>query len=333
MRVALLERDRFPRHRPGETLPPGAEPIFAQLGVAEAVRAAQFVRHPGTWVSWSGPRRFDPFGEDADGPWFGFQAPRDALDSLLLAAATQATVAVRQPCRALDPLVDGGRVVGVATTGGPILARWVIDAGGGTHWLARRLGRALEYASPRLVARYGYVEGRCPDRDDAPEITADDGGWSWSARIAPGRYHWTRLSFAPDDPRRDDPPAPLAGLRPVGRTRGADVTWRIVARPAGPGYVCVGDAAFVLDPASSHGVVKALMSGMMAAHAIARAHSGAASEQAAAEGYAAWVRQWFRTDATELIRLYQSLPTPPAWARAALGERRSQTPPRQAAGQ
>ena len=64
LRVVLLERERFPRHRPGETLHPGVEPLFAQLGVAEAVLGAGFTRHLGTWVSWSGPRRFEPFGAD-----------------------------------------------------------------------------------------------------------------------------------------------------------------------------------------------------------------------------------------------------------------------------
>src|SRR5215217_594365 len=80
LRVVLLEREVFPRHRPGETLPPGVEPIFAQLGVAEAIAAAGFTRHPGTWVTWSGPRRFDPFGRDSRGSWYGFQAPREQLD-------------------------------------------------------------------------------------------------------------------------------------------------------------------------------------------------------------------------------------------------------------
>src|SRR3954466_13939436 len=70
LRVALLEREVVLRHRPGETLPPGVEPIFVQLGVAEAIVAeAGFTRHPGTWVTWSGPRRFDPFGRDHDGAW------------------------------------------------------------------------------------------------------------------------------------------------------------------------------------------------------------------------------------------------------------------------
>jgi flavin-dependent dehydrogenase len=315
LRVALLEREQFPRHRPGETLPPGVEPIFAQLGIAEAIVAAGFTRHPGTWVTWSGPRRFDPFGRDSGGSWSGFQAPREQLDHLLLDAVRGPNAVVRQPCRALHPLRDRGSVIGVATSDGPLLARWVIDASGGSHWLTRRLNIPPQFASPRLIARYGYVTGECPERDDAPEIAADETGWSWSACIAPGLYHWTRLSLAEDDPLRDRPPRAFAQLTPVSRTRGANVTWRIVSQPAGPGYVCVGDAAAVLDPASSHGVLKGLMSGMMAAHVIAQAESGTASIAAATETYSTWLREWFRADVRALRRRYQELPNPPVWVR------------------
>ena len=210
LRVVLLERELFPRHRPGETLPPGVEPLFAQLGVADAIAAAAFTRHLGTWVSWSGPRRFDPFGHDHRGPWHGFQARREQLDQILLGAVTGPSAVVRQPCRALHPLRHRDKVVGVATSEGPLFARWVIDASGGTHWLTRRLGIPLQFASPRLIAHYGYVTGDCPERDDAPEIAADETGWSWSACIAPGFYHWTRLSLAPDDPLRNRPPQTFA---------------------------------------------------------------------------------------------------------------------------
>src|SRR6476661_3472845 len=122
LRVALLERARFPRHRPGETLPPGVEPIFGQLGVTEAIHAAGFLRHAGTWVTWAGPRRFAPFGADGAGSWLGFQAPRAELDRLLLDAAVQAEAVVRQPCRAVRPWLEGGAVVGVETADGPIAA-------------------------------------------------------------------------------------------------------------------------------------------------------------------------------------------------------------------
>jgi flavin-dependent dehydrogenase len=317
LRVVLLEREAFPRHRPGETLPPGVEPIFAQLGVAEVMAAAEFTRHSGTWVSWAGPRHFAPFGRDKDGAWSGFQAPREQLDQILLDAVRGSDAVVLQPGRALHPLHDRGRVIGVATSDGPLFARWVIDASGGTHWLTRRLGMPLQFASPRLIARYGYVTGDCPERDDAPEIAADETGWSWSACLAPGLYHWTRLSLSEDDPLRDRPPKAFAHLTPVARTRGANVTWRIVSQPAGPGYVCVGDAAAVLDPASSHGVLKGLMSGMMAAHVIAKAESGTASMTAATEAYSAWLREWFKTDVRELRRMYRALPHPPPW----VGER------------
>jgi flavin-dependent dehydrogenase len=323
LRVVLVERERFPRHRPGETLPPGVEPLFAQLGVTDAILTAGFTRHLGTWVTWSGPRRFDPFGRDSGGSWYGFQAPRAQLDRILLDAVRGPNAVVRQPSRALHPLRDRGTVIGVATSDGPLFARWVIDASGGAHWLARRLGIPLQFASPRLIARYGYVTGDCPERDEAPEIAADETGWSWSACIAPGLYHWTRLSLSEHDPLRDRPPRAFAHLTPVSRTRGANVSWRIVSQPAGPGYVCVGDAAAVLDPASSHGVLKGLMSGMMAAHVIAQVESGTATHAVAIEAYSVWLREWFRADTRELRRMYQALPHPPPWVRerpASFGE-------------
>ena len=58
--VTLVERDPFPREHPGETLHPGVEPLFEQLGVSEEVRAAGFLRHEGNWVEWGAPPRFWP---------------------------------------------------------------------------------------------------------------------------------------------------------------------------------------------------------------------------------------------------------------------------------
>ncbi|CAA9514798.1 MAG: hypothetical protein AVDCRST_MAG67-3023, partial [uncultured Solirubrobacteraceae bacterium] len=40
LRVALLERSRLPRERPGETLHPGVEAPLRELGVLERVLAA-----------------------------------------------------------------------------------------------------------------------------------------------------------------------------------------------------------------------------------------------------------------------------------------------------
>ena len=87
----------------------------------------------------------------------------------------------------------------------------------------------------------------------------------------------------------------------------------MVERPAGPGYVCVGDAACVLDPAASHGVLKALMSGMMAAHVIAERVAGGASGDQAIRAYTSWLTRLFRADVAALTELYRTHPFPPAW--------------------
>ncbi|UOQ71628.1 NAD(P)/FAD-dependent oxidoreductase [Hymenobacter cellulosilyticus] len=88
--------------------------------------------------------------------------------------------------------------------------------------------------------------------------------------------------------------------------RGEDVTWRLVQPAAGPGYVLAGDAAAILDPAAGHGVLKALMSGMMAAQtAVQMLTAGESPEPAAA--YCAWLTAWFEHDAAHLRKWYSQL--------------------------
>jgi flavin-dependent dehydrogenase len=312
--VTLIERTSFPRHRPGETLHPGIEPLLEQLGLAGAVRSAGFLRHAGTWVRWAGERRFEPFGADEHGPWLGFQAWRADFDAIMLDHARALGVQIRQPCRALRPLLDGDRVVGVATTDGPLHASVVIDAAGGGHWLARKLGAPVKRYSPRLIARYGYASGELPARDAAPEIIADPAGWTWTSRVRPHLYHWTRLSLGQEKPPSDWLPLEFRGVEREGKARGADVTWRMVTSLAGPGYYLAGDAAAVLDPASSHGVLRAIMSGMMAGHLISQTAIAACSEHRAAQEYQRWLAAWFHTDVQTLKELYGSLEHPPAWS-------------------
>jgi len=72
-----------------------------------------------------------------------------------------------------------------------------------------------------------------------------------------------------------------------------------------------GDAAAVLDPASSHGVLRAVMTGMMAAHLVAQVLRGGLGERRAALAYTRWLREWFEHDAGKLKEFYGSLPLRP----------------------
>ena len=99
----------------------------------------------------------------------------------------------------------------------------------------------------------------------------------------------------------------MQGLVNEGASRAADVTWRKVESVAGPGFLLVGDAAAVLDPAASHGVLKALMSGMMAAHLIESASRAGQPEAHALLAYQEWLTWWFDADVAKLRALYSLL--------------------------
>ena len=124
--------------------------------------------------------------------------------------------------------------------------------------------------------------------------------------IAPGRVHWTRLAF-PGAPKPDVLTAGPTERPAIGRVRGADVTWRHVPAAAGPGYFLAGDAAAMLDPAASQGVLRALMTGIAVGHAITRVISGQVAEPNAARRYRDWLAGWFAHDVERLSGLYRQL--------------------------
>jgi flavin-dependent dehydrogenase len=297
LRVTLVEGLPFPRDVPGETLHPGVESLLGQLGVAKKVLSAGFLRHAGHWVQWGQQPQFVPFGSDQDGPWLGFQAWRSRFDEILLNRARALGVKILQPVRALRPLLERNTLVGVLSSEGPLRSRFVIDAAGSRHWLARQMKLEIRRHSRRLIVRYGYVEGNAPIFDDAPYIKSDREGWTWIAQVQDGVYQWTRTDG-------DRVPPELDGLRPRGRIRGADATWRMVIKSAGAGYFLVGDSAAVLDPASSHGVLKAITSGMMAAHLITQVLHRDLPEDEAILCYRHWLSNWFHHDVAKLAGLY-----------------------------
>lgn len=227
LRVALLETSPFPRHRPGETLHPGVEPLLHTLGVAPL----DCLRHAGHWVHWDKPPRFQAFN---DGEWQGFQISRSLLDGQLLSAADAAGVHILHPRRIDRVLVRQNRVQGVSADSTECKGHYVVDATGRHGWLQRQLHIPWLRFSPRLIARYGY----CHDNrlhDDELGLFAHARGWHWLARISRSCLHWTQLHFV-DDTRCRERPRVLDQCAAVGPVRGADVSWRRCLRTAGPGY-------------------------------------------------------------------------------------------------
>ncbi len=311
--VRVLHRPDRRSYSPGETLHPAIEPLLRQLGAEKALLEPGFERHDGHFVEWNGERRFQPFGSDGDGTWRGFHACRQVFDSGLRSAVARAGVVIDE-VGGVVPIVDvDGAVTGIRHAGGTVSAGVVVDAAGAGHWLSRALALAMCRRSPRLVARYGLVSGEPVDA--GPLLTADLDGWTWTAPIASGLTAWVRLPLDSATAASTDTPTALASVGPVAvAARGADVSWRCVTPLAGAGYMLVGDAAFVLDPLSSHGVLHAIMSGMMAADMIAKHLVERVPVHVAQTAYIDWSTDRFDTDIEHLRSMYAQMPNPPKWA-------------------
>jgi flavin-dependent dehydrogenase len=291
--VMILEASARPRRLPGETLHPGIEPLFAKLGLAEKIAQARFHRHTGIRIGWDAPPHFEPYGEDASGPWRGFQADRQRLATILEHAAVEAGARLRKAVRPASLVLHGSRLRGVATSDGERhLAHLTVDGTGRRAWLARALDVSPELHSPTLRVTFGWTRQEQADGQREPELAARTDGWHWNAPVGGGKCAWVTLRARRPEHDRASP------------GDGIDVGWRIHRPMAGPGYVLAGDAAVLLDPASSHGVLRAVMSGMLCAEVAAAINSGRSSESAAFSAYRSWMERQFNDDCEKLRALY-----------------------------
>jgi flavin-dependent dehydrogenase len=300
--VTLFDHTPFPRHRPGETLPPAIEPLLAKLHATSVPKQYATLRHDAHWVAWGQhtPVRV-PFGDDAN--WHGAQVPRDRWDHAMLQLAIERGAAF-VPQSPPEMALDRNRRLQFydarfdANT-------FVVDCSGASRWLARRLDIAVRQVSRPLVAQYGYARGRMTDdvRAKLPMIRTEHDGWTWLAEVAPDRFHWTHVAPHHAHPPHDWHPAEFAGLT-IEKRYGADVTWRTLDETAGRRWFVAGDAAAILDPSSGHGMLRAMMSGMMAAHLILATASEHMPESNAATFYQNWLADWFAHDANAMRQNY-----------------------------
>ena len=293
LHVVILETSSHTKVSPGETLHPGIEPLLQQLGVLDQVIDADFRRHRGVWLKCGGPPHFIPYGEDADGPWLGFQADRQTFHTILQQAAVGSRVTLVRNTRPEAVLIDGKRVAGVIIDGEHCRAPWTVDATGHSAWLARQLGLPVEVCSPPLGVRFGWRNEEFPELDGQPLFAFRNDGWDWQAPLGSNRSAWVELRIG------EPGSAPPAGI---------DVSWQLRPECAGPGFFLLGDAAAMLDPSSSHGVLRALMSGILFGHLVEAWHRTEVSETFVTEVYRSWISEHFKHDEQRLRQLYADSP-------------------------
>jgi 2-polyprenyl-6-methoxyphenol hydroxylase-like FAD-dependent oxidoreductase len=236
---------------------------------------------------------------DANDGLGGFCPRRTVLDPILLNAAAESGVDVREAFTVEELLVADGAVVGVrgrARGGKPVeeRARVVIGADG-VHSLVARSVRAPEYDS-RPVAACAYYSYFSGIRQDDIELYVRDhlafggaptnGGVhlvmvNWPSRDFPAirsdveGHVWRALEAAPDF---------LARVREGTREEKWHGTAGVpgyLRKPYGNGWALVGDAAYDRDPITAQGISDAFIDAEALVNALSAGWSGQGTFDAA----------------------------------------------------
>ena len=301
-RVLLLDRERFPRFRIGESLMPATYWTLQRLGVLDRMRKSGFPEKRSVqFFAQSGrsslPFYFSEFDDhESSQTW---QVDRAEFDQLLLDNTRAAGSEVCQRANVRDVLFDGSRATGVLVEFGDgsrreIRSKVVVDATGQTALIARRL--KLKQKDPKLMHAAFFTRYRGAVRDEDIDEgatlimqTKDNRSWFWYVPlpddlvsvgvVGPVGY---LMRGRPSEPQAvyDEEvlrcPALQERLRPAQRIWDVAVMRDfsyISSRIAGDGWVMAGDAFGFLDPIYSTGVFLAFKSAELAADATNEAFS------------------------------------------------------------
>lgn len=281
--VLVLDRARFPRHKPcAEYASPGAVRILQRLGAIDRLQPTQGRRLRGMQiVAPSGARHVVEYRRGTQTAW-SLSVPRADLDLALVAEARTRGATVCEGSRAERLVLDKGRVVGVLGRDGDndpiqVRARFVVGADGlrsvvvrdlglrQAVWWPRRLGLVAHLRGVRWqgevgemhVGPRGYV-GVAPLCDDVvsvglvqPLVGGRLGHPEQALRAALADYPTLAKQLAPGVPDH-----PVQGIGPLAHR---------VSSAAGHGWLLVGDAAGFVDPFTGEGIYRALRSAELAA--------------------------------------------------------------------
>jgi flavin-dependent dehydrogenase len=305
-RVLLLEGASPAAFKIGESLPPACRPLLQELGVWESFLADGHLPCYGNLSAWGSSRLqatdfiFDPNGH-------GWHLDRLRFDALLRREAARAGAELSAGtalARLARRRPDGSWLLTLLREGKEMEAacRWLVDATGRRRAVARRQG-ARRRPVDSLVAWFAVFsagdDGRLEDQDSRTLIEAAPDGWWYTALLPANRrvvVYLTDVDLAPRAPDAErsftDSLSRTEHIRAClpARAFGQPMSPRAVAansarldRPAGDGWLAVGDAALSLDPLSSQGILTSLYTGMRAGEALVERFSGSPVSLAAYE--------------------------------------------------
>ncbi len=328
--VLLLEKERFPRFRVGESMVPASCETLARIGVKPKLDAGAFlVKHGGEICSACGTRARFYFRNGLRPKWqTSYQVEREKFDEVLLGHARESGGEVREGVGVTDVAFHRDRVeLRTKADGGDesVTARYVLDCSGRHSLLGTRFGLRRPYADLRKFSVYAYYEQvDRPAGEDGTltRMIRTEDGWIWMIPLVGGRcsiglvtdvdrFRASGIAPQPLRPRavaaqREGSPGPprARGYSP-GRATG-DFSYRM-ERLAGDRWLLGGDAAGFIDPVFSNGIYMAIYSGEQAGDALLRALARPAARPVAFRHYERVVQRRFAGYLT-LVRAWYTQP-------------------------
>jgi flavin-dependent dehydrogenase len=191
LRVALFERERFPRFHVGESLMPATMLLLEQLGVRKDIEARGFqLKYGASFIDEVGNQQTFYFLPGQPWPNYSYQVPRADFDLVLLEHARKRGVAVHQPAvvEAVDFDPDGVTVTAMAD-GERVQTRaaMVVDATGRAGFMASRFGERHRIPNLGKVALFAHYQGAARQsgmEEGNIRIYVVQDGWFWWIPLA-----------------------------------------------------------------------------------------------------------------------------------------------------
>jgi flavin-dependent dehydrogenase len=288
--VVILEKEKFPRFKIGESLLPGSLRTFERMGVKEKIdRADVIVKHGGKIISACGTRSNRFLFTDAFRCKYptSYQVERSMFDQLLLDHASESGCRVSQGSEVTDAMFDSDGV-SVRTQDRRLQARFLVDCSGRNSLIGTRFKLRRNYAQLRKFSLYAHFEE--VDREPGIEGTLTKmirgkDRWIWiipitarktSIGVVLDTQTFKRMKLSPEEAFRrilaENPKVTelTSRARRVSEVYGTgDYSFRN-KRFTGDRWVLAGDAAGFIDPVWSSGVFIATLSGEKAADMLDR---------------------------------------------------------------
>ncbi len=318
LRVALAEREAFPRFHVGESLLPANMPVLDRLGVLDAVKARGFLVKYGAYFHDQdldlGYQFF--FREGKPWPSYTYEVQRGEFDKILLDhAAAQPNVTLLQPATVERVAFDeDGVTATVAEAAGPreVRARFLVDASGRDAFIATRHGKRRPVEGLGKVALFAHFRGgkRWPGKEAGNiRIFSFEPGWFWyipfhngtssvgcvlHARTVRGHERNLEQLYHSLIARCRGLAEALDGAPRITAVHSA-ANFSYQTEPAiGDRFVCVGDAIAFLDPIFSSGVYLATQSAELSSVEILKAFRENRFEARRFAGYQKAIRRGMR---------------------------------------